>query len=353
LRRRLGQSGPWPAELYRHVQRVAAGRGLDPMRWLEQVEQSPRELSALIAAATVGHTAFFRHPEHFNHLKEFAQRAAMRAPLLRVWCAGCSTGEEAWSLALCLSELSVPFSILATDVNARSIELARAGSYPARATLGLPGYAGKLPWRAPDALRKHVRFETLGLLEPLPSDEGPRHDVIFCRNLLIYLEPAVLDQAWRRFLMCLEPWGAVTVSPVESLSQVPPELEHAGPLGWFERAAQPRLAKLASVRPVRKPSIVPAPAPSDEIDQLLDRAAQNLSNGQTADAERELHQVLEKRDDAVGWFLLGEACARRGEATQARIAYRRATSAAHAPANVDLETIREAARRRARQLQNP
>ena len=198
-----------------------------------------------------------------------------------------------------------------------------------------------------------MRFEVLSLLDPLPSDTSPRFDVIFCRNLLIYLEPAVLDQAWRRFLMCLEPWGAVTVSPVESLSQVPPELEHAGPLGWFERVAQPRLAPVAPAKPVRTPSIVPPTAPADEVDALLDRAAQNLSNGSTADAERDLHQVLEKRDDAVGWFLLGEACARRGEVTQARIAYRRAASAPHAPANVDLDTIREAARRRARQLHNP
>jgi chemotaxis protein methyltransferase CheR len=331
--------------VYRHVAREARARGLDAAAWLTQVEVQPADLARLIAAATVGHTSFFRHPDHFDSLRDFAVRARGRMPVVRVWCAGCSTGEEAWSLALCLAEQGMPFSIWATDVNSQAIESARRGSYTARSTLGLPGHAGKQPWHASEALRRSVRFSVASLSDPLPADVPPRFDVIFCRNVLIYLETGAVREAWRRFVQHLEPWGAVAVSPVESLDHVPAQLERVGPLGWFERTVQ----KPATRRPPPRRSLTPA-RPMDDVDVLLDSAAQKLSNGDIADAERVLHTVLAQRDDAVGWFLLGEACARRGERTQARIAYTRASGATHVPANVDLDTIRDAARRRSQQL---
>jgi chemotaxis protein methyltransferase CheR len=349
LRRRLGQAGPWPAEVYRHVAREARARGLEPAAWLAQVESHPRELAGLVGAATVGHTSFFRHPDHFDSLRDFVSRAVDKTPLVRVWCAGCSTGEEAWSLALCLSEMGVAFQIWATDINSLAVETARRGTYVARSTAGLPKHAGKHPWRAPEALRRQVRFAVCSLSDALPSDLPPRFDVIFCRNVLIYLETNAVRDAWRRFMSRLEPWGAIAVSPVESLSHVPPELERVGPLGWFEHVAPKLSARAKSLRPAPRKSISPA-KPLDDIDSLLDAAAQKLSQGETEAAERDLHKVLAARDDAVGWFLLGEACARRGEKTQARIAYTRATNAPHVPANVDLDTIRDAARRRSQQL---
>jgi chemotaxis protein methyltransferase CheR len=349
LRRRLGQAGPWPAEVYRHVAREARAHGLEPAAWLAQAEKQPRELASLIAAATVGHTTFFRHPDHFDSLRDFAMRAAERTPMLRVWCAGCSTGEEAWSLALCIAELGLPFQIWATDINSLAVEVARRGTYAARSTSGLPGQAGKQPWRAPEALRRVVRFSVGALSDALPGDVPPRFDIIFCRNVLIYLETTAVRDAWRKFMSRLEPWGAIAVSPVESLSHVPAQLERVGPLGWFEHVEPKATPRAKSMRPAAKKSIAPA-KPLDDIDSLLDAAAQRLSQGETEAAERDLHKVLAQRDDAVGWFLLGEACARRGEKTQARIAYTRAASAPHVPANVDLDTIRDAARRRSQQL---
>jgi chemotaxis protein methyltransferase CheR len=349
LRRRLGQAGPWPAEVYRHVAREARARRLEPEAWLGQVEKHSGELAGLIAAATVGHTSFFRHPDHFDSLRDFALRAAERTPQIRVWCAGCSTGEEAWSLALCLSELSVPFQIWATDINSLAVETAKRGTYLARSTAGLPGHAGNHPWRAPESLRRSVRFGVAALCDTLPADLPARFDVIFCRNVLIYLETGAVREAWRRFMARLEPWGAIAVSPVESLSHVPPQLERLGPLGWFERLEQKVAPRAKSMRPAPRKSIAPA-RPLDDVDALLEAAAHKLSQGETEAAERDLHKVLAQRDDAVGWFLLGEACARRGERTQARIAYSRAASAPHVPLNVDLDTIRDAARRRSQQL---
>jgi chemotaxis protein methyltransferase CheR len=350
LRRRLGQAGPWPAELHRHIAREARARGMDPLVWLTQAQSNAEDLGSVIAAATVGHTTFFRHPDHFERLRNFAPAAAKRTPLLRVWCAGCSSGEEVWSIALSLEELQVPFQIWATDINAKAIERAQRGLYPARTTGGLPGFAGKLAFRVPDFLRRQVRFHVLALDDVLPSDAPPRFDIIFCRNLLIYLEPAAVKSAWALFVQRSEAWGAVVVSPVESLAHIPAELKRVGPLGWFERGANISPVNAPLPRP-RIPSIrAPEPTPPDSVDTLLDRAARELSNDEIAAAEADLRAVLEKRDDAVGWFLLGEALSRRRENTQARIAYARAAKATHAPSNVDLETIRDAARRRAQQL---
>ena len=230
---RLGQCGPWPVELHRYVQRAARGQGLTPHDYLAQVADRPACLSELTAAATVGHTSFFRHAEHFRHLTEFARRAARHTRVLRVWSLGCSTGEEAWSIALTLWRAGLPFELLGTDVNARAIERARSRSYHAHGTSGLARVSEGEHWSAPDELARSVRFEVLALHEPLPSAAPERFDLLFCRNVLIYLAPEAVAQAWSMFVRVLEPWGAVVVSPVESLNHIPSTLTRTGPLGWF------------------------------------------------------------------------------------------------------------------------
>lgn len=82
----------------------------------------------------------------------------------------------------------------------------------------------------------------------------------------------------------------------------------------------------------------------------MDEAAQLLAAHDVAGAEARLHVLLGTRDDAFAWFLLGESCSRRGEVTQARLAYLRASRAQLAPSDMDLETVRQTALRRARQL---
>jgi chemotaxis methyl-accepting protein methylase len=351
LRRRLGHGGPWPVEVRRHVSRMAKQAGSDELSWLRDVEQRAQDWSGLLAAATVGHTKFFRHPEHYERLAARAQEVAAARGTVRVWSAGCSSGEEPWSIALCLDELGVEFSILATDVNPRAVEKARLGSYPARETVGVAGYDGARALLLPRSLAARMRFEVLALGQVLPVGAPHRFDFVFCRNVLIYFDVDELPGIHAFLADHVERDGALVMSPVETLGQLPLGFRREGPLGWLERLAVQPPARRS------KPSVTVASIPQrasivarSELDRALDDVATHLADGQLEQAERLLHQVLEKRDDAWGWFLLGEACTRRGERTQARIAFERATRGQHVPTDLDLDTIRRAAGRRAQML---
>jgi chemotaxis protein methyltransferase CheR len=351
LRRRLGHGGPWPAEAYRFVQRRAAESRVDPGVFLRTIESRPGDLADLIAAATVPHTSFFRHPEQIRRFRELLPVVAERACPVRIWSAGCATGEEPWTLALVAEELGVPVEILAMDVSAAALEKARGGCYEARDTRSLPGFGGRRPFTASPELRRGVRFRLASILSPMiAGDRGP-FDFIFCRNVLIYFETANIDLAWKTFEERLSPTGFVVVAPVEGLLRVPPRFHPIGPLGFFEHVTHANAR--ASTPPERPAPARRAPSAIDPDAAAIagfEKVARHLREGDTELAERLLHALLTGRDDAFGWFLLGETCARRGEITQARIAYERAARATVAPPEIDLETVRGAAQRRARQL---
>lgn len=356
LRRRLGQAGPFPAELYRFVTRTAQARGMEESAWLHAIESRPDDLAALLSAATIGHTQFYRHGEHFEQLRRALPNLIARSSPLRVWSAGCSTGEEVWSIALTLHGQGVPFQLLATDVNPRAVERARRGLYAAHETRHLPGYDGALAFDAAPAVRAHVRFEVMSLLDELPRGAPSQFDVVFCRNVLIYLDAQHLQAVWRRFESVLAPWGAMAVAPVESLTGVPARLARRGPLGWLESAAAPPAAVVRARR--TKSSSIPraalsqaqTPPDKDTTAQALEEVGRYMAAGNTTAAEQVLHSLLATRDDALGWFLLGEACARRGATSQARIAFERASVAQLTSGDTDLGTIRAAALRRAKQF---
>ena len=117
--------------------------------------------------------------------------------LVRVWSAGCSNGQEAWSLAMGALDVGANVEILATDLSQRAIERARAGAYSTFEIQRGLSAATMLRWFEPDdeqwsakpELRQVVRFERANLLDE-PVDAGPRFDVIFCRNVLSDIEPS-------------------------------------------------------------------------------------------------------------------------------------------------------------------
>ncbi len=347
---KLGYSSTFPAEAIRHVRRRAAESGVDPTVWLRTVESRPLDLRDLIAAATVPHTAFHRHPDQIARYRAVLPELASRSKPVRIWSAGCATGEEPWTLALVAAERGVPVEIIGTDVSARAIEKAEQGVYEARDTRGLPGVDGRASFRIPDEIRPSVRFRVGSILARAGEPDG-LFDLIFCRNVLIYFDGPSIDRAWATFERKLKPHGSVVVAPVEALLRVPPVFHPSGPLGWLgktkpaERAAapEPPAAARATTPPASERPADPAIASFESVARLLRADALD-------EAERALHLILAVRDDALGWFLLGETCARRGETTQAKIAYERATRATEVPREADLDTVRGAALRRARQL---
>jgi chemotaxis protein methyltransferase CheR len=202
------------------------------------------ERTALFDALCTHETRFFREPDHFEFLVEnllprwreaIARR--QRAAHLSVWSAGCSTGEEAYTLAMILSRATarspgLTVDILATDLSTRAIETARHAVYPlARAdeipkdlldTFMLRGRGRWQGWmRAGPEIRGRVRFEQGSLHRPPEAGDGAaRFDVIFCRNVLIYFDASTRARVVGALLGALRHDGALFLGRAEGLQAV-------------------------------------------------------------------------------------------------------------------------------------
>jgi chemotaxis protein methyltransferase CheR len=195
------------------------------------------ELAALLDALCTHETRFFREASHFDFLAHRVARGwreaeARRGPRRRrIWCAGCSTGEEAYSLAMTLCHASATdgagVEILATDLSTKAIETARDGVYPLARADEIPEalrkafmLRGRGRWegrmRAGAEIRALVRFERHNLDETPYPIEG-RFDVIFCRNVLIYFDAATRARVAGALLARLAHGGLLFVGHAEGL----------------------------------------------------------------------------------------------------------------------------------------
>jgi chemotaxis protein methyltransferase CheR len=184
----------------------------------------------LIALLTTSYTAFFRHPWHFDLAAEHALWAIHRRGHARLWCAAAATGEEPYSLAMALLDVArrddPPASILASDINPQVLEFARRAEYseaslrplsPDQRARFFAEPAGPASFRLAPAPRRLVAFTELNLTSPLWPDGGP-FDVIFCRNLLMYIEHAQRHLILERMASLLVPGGLFILDPAEHLS---------------------------------------------------------------------------------------------------------------------------------------
>jgi len=173
------------------------------------------EMRRMTAALTTNVTRFFREPHHFEHLKTEVLPplldAARRGERVRIWSAGCSTGEEPYSIALSILALmpDAPrhdIRILASDIDTDVLMTAQTGEYSAQALAPLdpsareawftrPQDAGGL-WSAKPALRKLIAFRELNLIGQWPM-KGPFH-AVFCRNTVIYFDDDTQARIWLR-----------------------------------------------------------------------------------------------------------------------------------------------------------
>ena len=157
-------------------------------------------LGHMIDALTTNHTSFLREPEHFQFLRAHAAELARHRGGLEIWSAGCSTGEEVWSLACLFDEIlpHMPVRIWGTDISNKSLVVAEAAVYSAERCHELPlawlaryfvaeGAAAR-HYRASAALRERVVFRRLNLMER--PGWARTFTVIFCRNVTIYFDQA-------------------------------------------------------------------------------------------------------------------------------------------------------------------
>jgi chemotaxis protein methyltransferase CheR len=221
---------------------VAFGRYLD---LVQSGDSGERE--AFVNALTTNLTAFFREPHHFELLA--ARAAAPRpAPAMRIWSSGCSTGEEAWSIAMVLREAGRPAEILATDIDSDVLATAEAGVYPVERTGTMPprrvqqhflrgvGTNEGLLCVRPE-LRAMVRFAQLNLQAPQWALQDG-FDAIFCRNVVIYFDRDVQRRLASRFAAMLAPGGLLVVGHAESFPSALPAFRSCGRTAYELRAGQ-------------------------------------------------------------------------------------------------------------------
>ncbi len=190
---------------------------------------SGTELTEFCNAVTTNLTSFFREAHHFDHLRgEVFGPLAGEGARIRIWSAGCSTGEEPYSIAMTARAMGRPVAaadlrILATDLDTNVLSRARSGIYPEARIADVPADlrsgattrrgAGEIEM-AP-AIRSLIAFRQLNLLHPWPF-RGP-FDAIFCRNVLIYFDAETKAALVRRFAEALTPTGTLYLGHSESL----------------------------------------------------------------------------------------------------------------------------------------
>ncbi len=191
---------------------------------------SRRELTEMVDLLTTNKTSFFREAYHFDFVRERVL-PALGGRAARMWSAGCSTGEEPYSLGmLCLDALGAQAArglrILATDISTRVLATARAATYPAAGLDDVPDAmrrkhfvpAGEGLVEVAPAVRAAVSFARLNLMGEWPM-RGP-FDAIFCRNVMIYFDKPTQERLVNRFWELLPPGGHLFVGHSESLTSL-------------------------------------------------------------------------------------------------------------------------------------
>jgi len=208
--------------------------------YLRRAEEEPLERVRLLDAICTHETHFFREPRHFEFLeREVLPRWRAQGATdtggrrVRVWSAGCSTGEEPFTLAMVLLHHLPPkegwkVEVVASDLSTRILERAQRALWPVERAREIPtpylkafmlkGFGSQEGWmKAGPELRQVVHFQRVNLnAERYPFQEG--FDLIFCRNVLIYFDAASKERAIERLLAYLSPHGYLFVGHAESLS---------------------------------------------------------------------------------------------------------------------------------------
>ncbi len=376
-------SAPWLAGLLRLLERrtglVIGERGAalleaafeqevqrtmqSAMQLLESLSDEPEHNAwdALLKAATIPETHFYRVVPQMLALETeiLPELLSRQTRSLRIWSAGCSSGEEAYTLAILLEQgaarLNLPqqahsAKVLGTDLSPHALELARIGRYGAWSFRGTPVQwreryfhpledeppATSPRWEVTQRIRRRVEFKIYNLVEP-PPDQKPHYDLIVCRNVTLYFRPQVAQAVYRHLASRLSPGGYLLLGPSD------PPLALSGPrhsdseLSRLEQRSAPgafywqkELELKPEISPSREftltpgyelapsrvtsrvtpqPSSLPNPAHSAfSTTTLLERGLSLLERGEATAALEPLRRAAyQDPTDAFTHFLLGRA----------------------------------------------
>ncbi|MBU0993823.1 MAG: protein-glutamate O-methyltransferase CheR [Proteobacteria bacterium] len=196
-------------------------------------DPSGDERVEMLNAISTNLTSFFREPKHFKFLTDivFPDFQKKKDRKLMIWSAGCSTGEEAYSVAICSLEFfginpDTTISILATDISTRVLEAAGSGIYPDSGVSQIPSsiktkyfQKGHKKWsghiRVKKILRRLVEFSYLNLMDELPYKNC--FDIIFCRNVMIYFQKSMQEKLVQKYFYALKKGGYLFIGHSETL----------------------------------------------------------------------------------------------------------------------------------------
>ena len=205
-------------------------------RYLIHSRKGARELRQLINSITVERTAFFRHPKQFELLADIAlpQMATKNVATkkLRIWSAGCATGQEAYSIAMVVSEVfrgkdAWDIKVLATDIDTNALKIAYKGKYAEDSMREIPqeyvaGYFNKDVgekeefYSVKETLREKIMFRRLNFLAPSYPFKS-LVDILFCRNVMIYFDMELRKKLISHLFSILQPEGFLFLGGSESL----------------------------------------------------------------------------------------------------------------------------------------
>ena len=199
--------------------------------------KTEQEVTYLYDLVTTNETSFFRNPPQLDAFKIIVQKNYLNGKMpqggLKIWSAGCSTGEEPYTLAILMLEMlgqpniSMPFTIYGTDISSKALESARRAvfnNYAIRntdkAVLSKYFTEDKGSYALKDTVKKYVTVDFLNLMDSASYRKYRQMDIIFCRNVLIYFDEkgkkAVIDNLYES----LKPGGYLTIGHAESLHNI-------------------------------------------------------------------------------------------------------------------------------------
>ncbi len=220
-----------PTIMRRLQRRIAATGAEDLGAYIRFIQRNPDEYQRLVNSFLIKVTEFFRDPDLFTYLREQILpdllAKAQQTGELRIWSAGCATGEEAYSIAILVSELldaatNINVRIFATDVDGEAVAFARRGVYPASAVAEVPPplverYFNQLDgaYEIKKAVRSLVIFGQHDLGQRAPF---PRVDLTLCRNVLIYFTTELQRRALQLFAFSLRDGGYLVLGKAETVT---------------------------------------------------------------------------------------------------------------------------------------
>jgi len=191
------------------------------------------EIKSLFDAVTTNETYFFREPQHFDILFDhiFPELSSNGRYRFRVWSAGCSTGEEPYTISMLFRERykvgGVTMEIIGTDLSETVLEAAKRGVYSSYSVRNVPESFMKKYFRQSghsfildDSIKRSVRFQRVNLVDEFAMKRFRNYDVIFCRNVLIYFDDKAKKKVVSHLFDALKPGGYLFIGASESLHNI-------------------------------------------------------------------------------------------------------------------------------------